>query len=189
MKRIRNSKLKFSDVIIPIASGVILVLLSVFVFVPMIQSAIQFQNEYKDIQDDMETLESLENKLGALDDTQLQTDLLNAKKVIPKTLKVSSFIYYIDNLAYSKGLSSKEISAGDVKFSSDDSDDQKSHYILGVSGPLSYSGSLNAILDFLDDLYGASPYVMSIKNIELKSSGDTWTADLNITGYYVACEY
>ena len=183
-EKIKNSRLKFSDVIIPLASLTILALLSIFVFIPMIKSAIGFQSEYKSIQESKSTLASLENQLDALDDTQLQTDLLNSKKVIPKTLKVSSFIYYIDSLAYTKGLSSKEISAGDVKFSSD-SDDKTGHYILGVSGPLSYSGSLNAVLEFLDDLYSASPYVMSVKNIELKSSKENWTVDLNITGYYV----
>ena len=182
--KIKNSRIKFSDIIIPLSSITILALLSIFVFVPMIKSAISFQNEYKEIQESKEMLTILEKQLNDLDDTQLQTDLLNSKKVIPKTLKVSSFIYYIDNLAYSTGLSSTEISAGDVKFASD-ADEKQGNYILGVSGPLSYSGSLNAILGFLDDLYSASPYVLSVKNIELRSSGEKWMVDLNVTGYYV----
>ena len=144
----------------------------------------KFQNEYNDIQEKEKILSKLETQLSNIDDDKMQADLLNAKKVIPKTLKVSSFIYYIDNLAYSKGLSSKEISAGDVKFSSN-VEEKKGNYILGVSGPLSYTGSLSAILSFLDELYNASPYVMSVKNIKIKTSGNDWKADLDVTGYYV----
>jgi hypothetical protein len=183
-EKIKKSRLSFSDIVIPLASLTILVLLGVFVFVPMINSAIKFQNEYQDIQEKEKILSKLETQLSDIDDDKMQADLLNAKKVIPKTLKVSSFIYYIDNLAYAKGLSSKEISAGDVKFSSN-TEEKNGNYILGVSGPLSYTGSLSAILSFLDELYNASPYVMSVKNIKLKMSGSDWKADLDVTGYYV----
>lgn len=182
--KVKNSRLKFSDIIVPLISLIILILLSIFVFVPMVKAAIDFRLEYIAIEAKKESLGVLDTQLRQLDDGQVAIDLINAKRVIPKSLKVSSFIYYIDGLAYEKGLESKEISAGDVKIVSSD-EQKRGEFILGVSGPLSYSGNLNAVLSFLDDLYSASPYVISAENIVLKASGLDWKVTLNVTGYYV----
>jgi hypothetical protein len=183
-EKIKNSRLKFADIVVPAISLIILALLGIFVFFPMVKSAIDFRAEYQDIQVKKEKLVALENDLNQLDDVKISEDLINSKLVIPKSLKVSSFIYYIDNLAYEKGLSSNEISAGDIKIASGD-EAKKGEFISGVSGPLAYSGTLDNILGFLDDLYNASPYIISAENIELNSSSSSWKVTLNVTGYYV----
>jgi hypothetical protein len=182
--KIKNSRLKFADVLVPLISAIILILLSLFVFFPMVKAAIDFRTEYKVIENKKEALAELGAELNKLDDAQVGIDLVNSKRVIPKSLKVSSFIYYIDGLAYDKGLSSNEISAGDIKISTGN-EEKKGEFILGVSGPLAYSGSLDSLLSFLDDLYSASPYVISAENIELNSTIDSWKVTLNVTGYYV----
>jgi len=182
-EKIQKTKLKFTDVLIPILVAIVLIMLAIFVFIPMIKGALAVKVEYKDIKDKERQLEQLEITLNNLDEATLQTDLVNAKDVIPKTLKVSSFIFYIDNLAFEKNLSSEKISAGDIKIGG--SNTKESKYILGVSGPLAYSGKLENILSFLESLYSASPYIISVENISLMESNKVWKVELNVTGYYV----
>ena len=182
-EKIQKTRLKFTDVLVPILSIIVLIMLGIFVFIPMIKGALAVNSEYKDIKAKEKQLEQLEIALNNLDETTLQADLVNAKDVIPKTLKVSSFIYYIDNLAFEKNLSSEKISAGDIRIGG--SDKKATKYILGVSGPLGYSGNLENVLSFLESLYSASPYIISVENISLSESSKEWKVELNVTGYYV----
>lgn len=182
--RIKKSRLKISDIIIPILVVIVLVMLGIFVFVPMIKAAITSQTEYSSILNKEKQLKSLESTLNKMDEATLQVDLINAKKVIPNTLKVSSFVYYIDTLASDKSLDSKQISAGDIKISTE-GETNNGKYILGVSGPLEYTGEYDNILSFLNSLYSASPYIISIENIDLEQTGSKWKVSLNVTGYYV----
>lgn len=186
-EKIKASKININDIMVPLSVGIILLMLGAFVFIPMIKTAADFRTEYKEVKEKEEKLEELEKKLKTLDEGIFQTDLLNAKEIIPRTLRVSSFMYYIDTLANEKRLSSKSLSAGDIQVSvskrDQDEKDEKSY--LGVSGPLSYTGNLDNILDFLDSLYSASPYIVSADNVSLKRTGEEWKVTLNVTGYYV----
>lgn len=183
-EKVKKTRLKFSDVIIPVAVVVILIILGTFVFVPMIKASISSQAEHSAILSKEKQLKQLEKTLNDMDEGILQGDLVNARKVIPNTLKVSSFMYYIDNLASEKGLTSSEISAGDVKINTEgETSDGK--YILGVSGPLAYEGTLSNALSFLDSLYSASPYIITLENLDLAQKGGIWQISLSVTGYYV----
>lgn len=184
-EKMKKTKLKISDVIIPILVLSVLGLLGVFVFVPMIKSAMSFQAEHSEVVSKEEKLKKLEDVLSAMDEGTLQIDLVNAKKVIPNTLKVSSFMYYIDNLASEKNLDSSEISAGDIKINAE-GETSEGNYILGVSGPLQYQGKLSNVLSFLDSLYSASPYILTIENLKLESyDTGVWKVSFSVTGYYV----
>lgn len=187
-EKIKNSRLKIEDIMIPGAVALVLIILSVFVFIPMIKATIGFRQEYNDTKTKLESLEKLESQLNKMEEATLQVDLLNAKSVIPKTLKVSMFVYYIDSLAKEKNLASRSLSAGDVSVTVGKKGDEggKKSY-LGVSGPLSYTGSLTNILSFLDSLYSSSPYIVSADNISFKrsTSDNTWRLDLNLIGYYI----
>ncbi len=183
-EKIKKTKLKFSDILVPLLVGFVLIILGIFIFVPMIGKALDYQSEYKEVKKKEKQLKDLESTLNSMDDSMLQNDLMNAKEVIPKTLKVSSFLKYIDELAYQKNLTSNEITAGDIKISTGEK--KKGEYILGVSGPLAYMGTLDNIVSFLDSLYAASPYIVSIENISLRmSSSSNWKVELTVTGYYV----
>jgi len=183
-ERVKKTKLKITDVIIPILVVVILIILGVFVFVPMIKKAITFQAEHKVVLDKEAQLVALEKTLTTMDEGILQSDLVNAQKVIPNTLKVSSFMYYIDNLAAQKGLTSSEISAGDIKINTE-GETSEGNYILGVSGPLAYEGTLANALSFLDSLYSVSPYIITIENLDMEAFNNVWKIKLSVTGYYV----
>jgi len=187
-ERRKKSKLGIDDIIVPILVFIVLILLSVFVFIPMVNSAIGFRRESKEINTQMENLEDLESGLGTLDTTMLQADLIVAKKVIPNTLKVSNFIYYIDSLANEKGLSSTELTASDVKVVTG-GDRDNPDYTYAVNGPLAYRGSFEEVLDFLDDLQLASPYIVSLEDISM-NGGQTgiWNLSLTVTGYYIPDE-
>lgn len=184
-EKLNKTKLKVSDVIIPILVLGVLALLAVFVFVPMIKSAMSFQAEHAEVLAKEDKLKALENILNDMDEGTLQIDLVNAKKVIPNTLKVSSFMYYIDNLASQKNLDSSEISAGDIKINAE-GETSEGNYILGVSGPLQYQGKLSNVLSFLDSLHSASPYILTIENLKLESyDTGVWKVSFSVTGYYV----
>ena len=102
--RAKRSQLKLSDLIIPIAVVIVLILLSILVFIPMITKANEYRAELKEVNQKIETLDNLEKSINEMDSAQLVTDLLVAKKIIPKVLQVSDFVYYIDTLAKSKNL-------------------------------------------------------------------------------------
>jgi len=185
--RIKASKFNIKDALIPLSVGLILILLGIFVFVPMVKTAISFREEYKEIKEREEELKELESELSSINQETFQEDLINAKKVIPQSLRVSAFMSYIESLANEKNLYSKSLSAGDTKISvikrEEDEKERRTYY--GVSSPLSYEGNLDDVLSFLDNLYVASPYVISAQNVSLKQTGEQWRVTLNVTGYYV----
>lgn len=186
-QRLKDTKINFKDIIIPLAVGLILIILIIFLFVPMVEAALSFGDEYRDVTEKYEQLEKLERELMSFDEDVFQRDLLNSKKVIPRSLRVSSFVFYIDSLARRLNLESKSISAGDIQITVRDREVSKKDrkVYLGVSSPLSYSGSLDSVLEFLDSLYSASPYIVSVDNVSLRKTGDDWRVTLNVTGYYV----
>lgn len=182
-ERAKKSRLSFSDLIIPISSLVVLLLLSLFVFIPMIKTANEYRQELKEVNQKLEQLDKLEKSLNEIDDSKLITDLLTSKKIIPKVLQVSDFVYYIDNLARRKNLTTGEISAGDVGVGANKTEVQKS---FGVSGPLSYSGEYNSILEFLDEIQAYSPYLVTLKDVSMSNNGKgKWSTEFNLTGYYI----
>lgn len=182
-ERAKKSKLRLSDLIIPIASSIVLLLLSIFVFIPMISTAIDYRRELNEINEKLAKLDNLEKSLNEIDDTQLVNDLLIAKKIIPNVLQVSDFVYYVDNLAKSKNVEANEITAGDVNVGGGTDQVQES---LGVSGPLSYSGQYSDVLEFLDEIQGYSPYLVTLRSVSMASSTKgTWSVDFSLTGYYI----
>jgi len=182
-ERIKESKLKLSDMIVPIAVVVVLIVLSVFVFVPMINAAFDYQTEIKETEKKIDQLNSLEQNLNAMDENQLSDDVILAKGVIPKILKVSDFVYYVDTLAKEKGLLIRELSAVDTGKTSSQNDSSGA----GVSGPISYLGDYNSVVAFLDEVQDISPYIIRIENVEISSlSSGQWAISLNVSGYYMA---
>ena len=177
---IKRSRLKIADIIVPISVGIILLFLSIFVFIPMITSALNSQKEIKEVKGKIEKLKKLEEDILSIDENTLSDDVIIAKKVMPKILKVSDFIYYVDNLATEKNLTTREISAGDSNTG------QSLSGSYGVSGPVSYTGSFENVLEFLDEVQNVSPYLIGTSNLELsRSTNDKWTVEINITGYYM----
>jgi hypothetical protein len=77
-QRAKKSRLKLTDLIIPISSFVILLLLSIFLFIPMISTANEYRIELKETNDKISQLDELEVSLNEIDDTQLISDLLIA---------------------------------------------------------------------------------------------------------------
>ncbi|HKM19884.1 MAG TPA: hypothetical protein VJY47_01530 [Candidatus Dojkabacteria bacterium] len=181
-KKVEDTKLKLKDFIFPVIIIVVLLVIVIVVFVPMVNNAISFRNELKEIQNKEKQLNELKVKLEKIDSRQLEADLMDVKSVIPKNLKVSSFIFYIDALAKEMNLTSESISAGDIKIATEEATEE----YKGVNSPLSYSGSLENVLAFLDSFYTSSPYIVSPKNINLESNANgEWEVALNLTGYYI----
>ncbi len=192
-EKVKGTKLKIKDLVLPIIVAFVLIGIAVFAFIPMLRNALDLRGELKEIKKKQEQMISLKNAVDKVDEGIMQGDLTDVKSVIPRTLKVSSFLYYIDQLALEKNLSSEKISVGDVNVATPGGDDataakNESRY-KGVNGPLAYSGSLEDVLSFLDSFYTSSPYIVSPENITLERGGeDKWEIELSLTGYYISEE-
>lgn len=189
-ERIKASRFSIQDLVVPLAVVLILLLLGLFLFVPMVNTAISYRQEIRENRQKQEDLENLEAKLSQIDEVQLQIDLVDAKRVIPQSLTVSSFISYIDTLAREKDLYSSTLSAGDTQSSvtrvAAGDDESTNRFYFGVSSSLAYDGSLEDISSFLDDLYTASPYVISARGVSLRGTpGGSWNVRVSVMGYYV----
>lgn len=179
-------KFNIKDVLVPILSVVILIILTIFVYIPTLTSASDNVKEIKEIESNIETLEELKNNLDRINILDMQTDLSDAKDVIPYSLQVSTFVYYIDSLAKDHNLVFKDIFAGDIRTSSNGFLGDNTN-INGVSGPLRYSGDLDNITAFLNGLQSSSPFIVSTDSIEVKKVEETdeWSVSLSVTGYYI----
>ena len=185
-ERVKGTRLKFKDLVIPVVVAIILILITVFLFIPMLTKASGYRTELKSIESKSKQLTTLKESVEKISEDQLTKDLIDVKNVIPRTLKVSSFLYYIDELARLKNLTADSISAGDVNIgTTKKEDDKQNERYKGVNGPLAYYGSLENVLSFLDSFYTSSPYIVSPENISLERSAERWEVKLSLTGYYI----
>ena len=172
-----SKKLTISDLIIPIASSIVFIILCFAVFIPMVRSAFEYMDEMKEIDQKIEQLEKLNKQLDQLDENQLSDDVLTSRTVVPNTLLVSDLVYYIDNLAKSLNLQISKLSSADS--------------LNSVSGPLGYEGEYSNVIDFLDKAQNVSPYMIRLENVKLsrknKNDGkDNWSIDMIVSGYYIS---
>jgi len=176
-----------ADFIIPGFSGLIFFLVLFFILIPSINNSNEMLSEIKGIREKQETLSRNLNVVKGLDFISLQKNLSNARNILPQKLEVAQFAYYIDDLADQKGLTFRELKAGDVSISTEDVS------VLDVKGirvPMEYSGEYDPILDFFNELQIASPYVLSFGHkVTLNKSGsadeEMWSLEIDVTGYYV----
>jgi len=172
-----SKKLTISDLIIPIASSIVFIILCFAVFIPMVRSAFEYMDEMKEIDQKIGQLEKLSKQLDQLDENQLSDDVLTSRTVVPNTLLVSDLVYYIDNLAKSLNLQISKLSSADS--------------LNLVSGPLGYEGEYSNVIDFLDKAQNVSPYMIRLENVKLsrknKNDGkDNWSIDMIVSGYYIS---
>jgi len=183
-EKVKDTKLKLKDLIVPVVVTIILILIAVFFFIPMISKAQEYRSELKQVEDKQKQLDTLLVSVNNIPDSELGGDLVDVKSVIPKTLNVSSFLFYIDELAKQKNLIADSVSAGDVNIGGSEQTEKEGY--KGVNGPLAYTGSLENVLSFLDSFYTSSPYIVSPANITLERSQSSWEVTLNLTGFYIA---
>ncbi|MCA9377025.1 hypothetical protein H6763_01620 [Candidatus Nomurabacteria bacterium] len=192
--------LTVKDLLIPGLFGLILLLLTLFVYVPSITEANKLRGEIKDVQQRQKLLRDNLDALQPLidDKVQLQKDLRKTQKIIPRQLEVADFSYYVDKLARDSGLEFKEITQANTSKSTDEqgaaSGQNFGSYVSGITGPIVYEGSFSQIVEFLDQLQQKSPYMIQATNLELSGkdttetgriTSDLWLIELNITGYFI----
>lgn len=179
-------KFKFGDLIIPLLSIFMLLLLTFFVYIPMISSGVKFRDENRGVQEKITKLEKLNSDLDSLDISLLQTDLANSRTVIPFSLQVSNFLSYLNDSAIENGLEVKNIVTSDIAINATGTGKGLDTVMKGVSGPVKYIGSFNAILRFLGELQNSSPYLISADQIKISKAQDSlWEISLSVTGFYL----
>jgi hypothetical protein len=198
----KKRNITFGDLLIPLMGLFIFLLLTIFVYVPMLFTG---DNSYLELRSQIDEIDlnaqALNAKLAAIEpisanSAKLNSDLRVVTTIIPPTLDVSDFTYYVDQLAKDSLLDFREISSGDITVSSGNSNDAVSNNVSGVSGPIVYEGRYKNIVEFLDILQEQSPYIVESSTIfmrEIKVDPDSsdaannfWRIELNITGYYIA---
>jgi len=178
-----QKKLIFSDFVIPFLAFIIFIVLTIFVYIPMITETVELNDDTKNVISKQEQMKTLQVKIDELDGTQLYEDYQIIDQVIPTRLEVADFVYFVDELAKDKGLKLNEIRASNSDITSEDS----SLDMSTVSGPLSYEGNYTDFLSFLEDLQKSSPYIVSVNSIDLSNiSGKRWSFDITINGYYLS---
>jgi hypothetical protein len=150
----------------------------------MIKTAGESREELKEVKKDLQHLQDIESALNSMDDTELTEDVVMAKKIIPKVLQASDFLYYIDNLSQSKELSTDSITVIDESIGrNSDSVGSKS---MGVGSSNSYTGTYENVMAFLDEIQGYSPYLVTLTDISVSKAGEeNWEVEFKLTGYYI----
>jgi Tfp pilus assembly protein PilO len=175
-------KFTIGDLIIPVLSLVILVIMFFFVYIPMITETEEIKDRRKEVAEDKEKIELLIKSVNNIDANELRDDYAAVKSVIPKRLEVADFAYYIDDLAYEKGLELESLSASN----SLSSVESVGGNVYTVTSPLSYSGDYEDIVEFLDEIQSYSSNLITVSNISLdRESDDKWALELAIQGYYI----
>ncbi|WKZ31288.1 MAG: hypothetical protein QY318_00745 [Candidatus Dojkabacteria bacterium] len=200
--------LTFGDMVVPLLSLLILLLLTGFVFIPMTLEALDLRDNIKEAQNKQEQLdEKLLTMKPLVDDKAVvQEDLKVARDVIPYILDVADFTYYVDQIAQGNNLRFQEISSGNIEVSriGFEGESEFGANVRGVSGPIEYRGSYENIVNFLDQLQAESPFIVEASSIRLRRNnalteeelaalpeGDEnvegdWAIEMDITGYYIA---
>ena len=181
-----TTKLNLMDLLIPVVSGVVFILVLFFVLIPSINNSNDMLLEIEQIQKDQEVLERNLETVRGLDFAVLQSDLSNARRVLPRRLEVAQFAYYVNSLSREKDLSFGELKVHDMPVTIESVLD-----VEGVRATMDYSGDYNDILDFFNELQLVSPYVISFGHkVELTKRGAevernvNWRLEIDITGYY-----
>ncbi len=185
-KKKGSKKVTLVDLLVPAVSGVVFVLVIFFVLIPSINNSNSMLLEIEQIQKDQEILERNLETVRGLDFAVLQSDLSNARRVLPRRLEVAQFAYYVNSLSREKDLSFGELKVHDTPVTIESVLD-----IEGVRATMDYSGDYNDILDFFNELQLVSPYVISFGHkVELTKRGSeverdvNWRLEIDITGYY-----
>ncbi len=182
-KKQKKYGIKISDFIIPIIAVVIFIILIFTVLAPMIGNIEEMLLETEEVRRKQERLEKNVSEVRGLDYMLLQNALGDASKVLPRSLEVAQYAYYVDSLAEEKGLEFRGIKAEDVRLTRlrDIKD------IQGVDAPLEYRGSFEDVVDFFDELQSYAPYIISMGDIDFRKTQDVedeWRFEITVTGYY-----
>lgn len=200
--------LTMGDLVIPMLSILILMLLTGFVFVPMTLEALDLQDNIATAQNRQKQLEEKVSKMEPFvsDKAGLQRDLKAARDVIPYSMDVADFSYYVDQIAQTNRLRFQEISSGNIEVSriGFEGGSEFGSNVRGVSGPIVYRGSYDDIVNFLDQLQVRSPFIVEASSITVRRNnsltleeqailatgqanvqGD-WIIEIDVTGYYIA---
>lgn len=194
-----------TDLVIPGASILILMILTLFVYIPSITDAGKMNREIEEVKGKQEILQRNLDAIQPLidDEVKLQRDLRKTKQIIPTKLDVGDFSYYVNKLAIDSGLVFKDLSASSRSQTTEDAralrNPNVQSYVSNVTGPILYEGTFSEIVDFLDQLQRRSPYIIEARTLKMnkRTRGDSavtspddeiWEVELNITGYYIERE-
>ena len=183
-----TTRLTYMDLLIPVVSGVVFILVLFFVLIPSINNSNEVLSEIEQIQNNQEIIERNLTIVRDLDFDELQTNLSNARRVLPRRLEVAQFAYYVNSLSAEKELDFGGLRVHDLRVTTDSVLE-----VEGVRATMDYSGDYEDILDFFDELQLVSPYVISFGHrVDLnkrgtEAEGDVrWRLEIDITGYYAA---
>lgn len=176
------ASISIGDLVVPSLGVIILVILIVFIYIPVSKDLSKYQKDIADIETEIGKIESNANTLSSIDTTLLNKDKQIINQLIPERLEVASFAIYVEKLAIEKNLELTKLSASSSLRAAGETEENG---VYAISGSFVYTGSYEAVLDFVKSLSQNSPYLISASNIKLSDIGEgSWTVELIIEGYY-----
>ncbi len=188
-KKSKENKRLFkpADLVIPIASLIVLVLLTFFFYMPLIEEAQKMKTEIKEIKEKQSNVRNLISKLDKVDKNQMVSDRYTLNRLIPSQLEVADFAYYVDKSALEHDLELDSLQASNSTVQNESMTED----VYTVSGPLKYKGDYRDIVEFLNELQTTSPYLIIVSNIKLEATSNEdvfvndWELNVNVKGFYM----
>lgn len=187
-ENVEKNRLTLGDLLIPFLAVVAFLILTVFVYIPQVQSAFTYYDDIDALKNDQSKMEKNLAILESLEDGQanLLLDLAAAESVIPNKLSVSDFTFDVDDLAKEHNLVLQSISSSDVTYEDTEELQFSTGAVKGITGPLRYEGTFEDITDFLEEIKLGSAYLIETSEINMRrlDTSNRWAVDLAVTGYY-----
>ncbi|MBD3329292.1 type 4a pilus biogenesis protein PilO [Candidatus Dojkabacteria bacterium] len=182
----KERNFKLGDLVIPILSIGIFLLLVIFVYIPMISDAREMNQEKDEVISNQKQMDKLLEELQSMNSVALKSDYKLFSTMIPTELEVADFAFYVDKLAQEKSLTLNSIRASNADIVQEGTEFGS---VTSVSGPLEYSGSYDDIMSFLKDLQESSPYLITVQNVDIQKkdefAADTWSLEMSVQGFYM----
>lgn len=184
----KGTNFTLSDLVIPVLSVILLIILIIFVYMPMLREAEQIKAETETVTAQIDKLNSnieLIKGINVVEQDEVN-DLFST--AIPERLEVAEVAKYVDELAIENNLTLETINASNNR----EIKEEMETNVWAINSPLVYKGTFNDILKFLSKIYDSSPYIISNGGFSLKvldgepqDRFSIWQIEITITGYYM----
>ncbi len=184
--------------IVAVIVFVISLIVAIFIFVPYIQKTAEISKKVEAVESDITALEKKYKEINGYDRDELAAQLKLVSYYIPDTIRVANLATFINANATKYELAVARLGinedVAEIKASVDEAEksrllgslkSEKEIFLGRVEGPFSFSGSRDAIFDFLDFLV-LGGYATNFDQVSIVGAGkDSWTVNFFAVYYYL----
>ncbi len=165
--------LTMRDLILPIGSLMVAVLIIIFVLIPAIAEIHRNTSEIEEIREKQALLTTHADYLDKIDIEELREASRIMLKSIPEDREVADVASYVDSVARNYNVRIEQISASNTF--------EEGNQIVRISVPIAFSGSYENISGFLKEIQVESPYAVEIGSLAMdKAKYDQWNGKITV---------